>query len=178
MGQGFRRKGRNLTYREQREAVNKGHLVAAAMIQDPAKRAEYERLFVKELPPKRNYERKSNGSEHAEQSAVIDWWDSACGTYGLPRFALFAIPNGAFFGSGYATAAKLKKEGMRRGILDLMLAVPHDQFHGLFIEMKYGSNTPSPEQWAVKEYLEKSGYRCGVYWSSDQAIAAIKGYLA
>jgi hypothetical protein len=130
-----------------------------------------------DVKPKRAYTKRSEGSEHQEQSAVVDWWDVACKGYGLPHFALFAVPNGAFFGSGYATAAKLKKEGMRKGILDLVLAVPRDQFHGLFIEMKYGSNTPTPEQWKVKEYLEKAGYCCSIHWSADEAIKAIKEYL-
>jgi hypothetical protein len=172
------RRTRIVSDREHKEQIIASHKLIAASIDDPVKRAEYERHFIRELPPKRTYTKRATGSEHQEQSALISWWNKTCTFYGLPHFSLFAIPNGAFFGSGYATAAKLKAEGMRKGILDLMLAVPRDQFHGLFIEMKYGDNRPSEEQLAVKSYLEKAGYHCGVYWSADDAIQAIKAYLA
>lgn len=129
------------------------------------------------IPPKRTYTKRADSSEHAEQSAVIDWWDKACGTYGLPQFALFAVPNGAHLASGYIGASRLKAEGMRPGALDLVLAVPRDQFHGLFLEMKYGRNKPSEDQDAFIAYLLGAGYHASVQWSADSAIAAIKEYL-
>lgn len=131
------------------------------------------------IPEKRAYTKRTDGSsEHEEQCAVIQWWDAACGTYGLPRFALFSVPNGAHLASGYIGAGRLKREGMRKGMLDLVLARPADQFHGMYIEMKYGDNKPSAEQKEVKAYLESQGYSVGVHWSADSAIAAIKDYLA
>lgn len=131
------------------------------------------------IPAKRQYTKRTDGSsEHKEQCAVVDWWRSACGVYQLPEFALFAVPNGAFLGSGYIGAKKLKREGMRPGMLDLVLAVPRDQFHGMFIEMKYGTNKTSDEQDAVLTYLKYSGYSASVHWSAESAISAMKEYLA
>lgn len=170
MGQGFRRRDKRMGVREQIERSNRAHQFYGAMTGKPP-------MLQTVLPPKRTYTKRSSGSEHQEQSMVIEWWDKACNFYGLPHFALFAVPNGAFFGSGYATAAKLKKEGMRRGILDLMLAAPCGQFHGLFIEMKYGDNKLTDDQKDVKAYLEKTGYCVSVHWSADSAIQAIKEYL-
>jgi hypothetical protein len=131
------------------------------------------------IPEKRAYTKRLDGSsEHKEQSAVVDWWDKQCGAYGLPHFALFAVPNGAYLASGFYGAAKLKAEGMRRGALDLILAKPTARFSGLFIEMKYGKNKASDDQEAMKNYLIGAGYYATVKWSADDAIATIKEYLA
>jgi hypothetical protein len=53
------RKGRGrLTPREEREKTLASHKYIAMMIQDPAKRAEYERKFCQALPPKRHRVRR------------------------------------------------------------------------------------------------------------------------
>lgn len=130
------------------------------------------------IPEKRKYTKRAGGSsEHAEQCKVIEWWDKVCGVYRLPPFALFAVPNGAHLASGYIGAGKLKREGMRRGALDLTLAKPTATFSGCYIEMKYGDNKPSPEQNAFVEYLVGAGYYAKVCYSADDAIAVIKEYL-
>lgn len=140
--------------------------------------AEVEPKFQQEVPPERKYTKRTDGSsEHKEQCAVIEWWRKACGVYRLPEFVLFAIPNGAHLASGYIGAGKLKREGLRPGMLDLVLAVPRGESHGKFIEMKYGSNKPSPEQNAVIAHFKYAGYSVGVHWSADSAISAIKEYL-
>lgn len=72
----------------------------------------------------------------------------------------------------------LKREGVRRGTPDLMLAKPHRDRAGLFIEMKVGDNKPSDEQKAFIAYLEGAGYKCAVHWSADAAIKEIEEYLA
>lgn len=115
-------------------------------------------------------------SEHQSQTAVISWWALACKGYELPPFALFAIPNGG--ARDMITGARLKQEGVRAGILDLMLAVKRGNFGGLFIEMKKLGNRPSPAQQEVMDYLERAGYERKVCWTSHAAIAAIKEYLA
>jgi hypothetical protein len=115
-------------------------------------------------------------SEHQSQAAVISWWRLACRTYRLPEFALFAIPNGG--ARDLITGSLLKAEGVRAGILDLMLAVKRDNFGGLFIEMKRLGNYPSPTQKEVMDYLARAGYERKVCWTSAAAIAAIREYLA
>ena len=116
--------------------------------------------------------------EHQHQVAVIDWWAYACKGYGLPEFALYAVPNG---GARHpAVAAKLKAEGVRAGILDLNLDAksPGDpSAMGLRIEMKVKPNRASKEQVAVIDYLRRAGYHVVVAWDADEAIQAITGYL-
>ncbi len=128
------------------------------------------------LPKTRGPRKPSAGpSEHQVQSAVISWWHWACGGYKLPEFALFAVPNGG--ARDPITGAKLKREGVRPGVPDLVLAAPRDQFHGLLIEMKVGDNKPSDKQQEFIEYLQGAGYCTSVHWTADSAIEAIKEYL-
>lgn len=136
--------------------------------------------FITPVPPKRDrikrpVDGKPIASEHQEQSTVVSWWFHAHKDYGLPEFALFAIPNGG--ARDVITGARLKQEGVRRGVLDLMLAKPMNPHAGLFIEMKVGDNQPSDHQKAFMEYLEGAGYKCAVHWSARTAIEEIEKYL-
>lgn len=115
-------------------------------------------------------------SEHQEQVDVISWWNMACAGYGLPMCALFAIPNGG--ARDPITGSRLKAEGVRRGVFDLCLAVARGRFHGLYIEMKAGTNKPSEEQRDFQRYLLEAGYEATVHWDSGEAIDQIKEYLA
>ena len=129
--------------------------------------------------PKREYVKKAQDcpSEFAEQSAVCYWWALACKRYGLPEFALYAVPNGG--SRNLIEAVNLKRTGTRRGIPDLVLAVPVQDFHSCYIEMKRktGGNV-SPEQADVLDYLRRAGFNAVVCEGADAAIRAIEAYLA
>lgn len=114
-------------------------------------------------------------SEHQVQRSVIFWWRHAHATFGLPVFALFAIPNGGL--RDVVTAAKLKAEGLRPGIPDLMLAAPSKGAHGLYVEMKVGKNDTSDAQDEVIAYLRRQRYVCAVCWTAEDAIKVITDYL-
>ena len=73
--------------------------------------------------------------EHDAQVAVIQWWAYAHKGFGLPEFALFAVPN-AGAGAQRGQAGKMKAEGARSGIPDLLLPVARGAYRGLCIEMK------------------------------------------
>ena len=119
-------------------------------------------------------------SEHDEQCAVVTWWAWNCTSFGLPPFALIAIPNAnkllRLARNSYALSAYMRAEGLQPGALDLILAVPHDGYSGLWIEMKAGSNKPTESQDKMIEYL-KCGYQVRVCIGADAAIHAIKDYL-
>ena len=117
----------------------------------------------------------SRDLEPKEQCAVIDWWRSAHKGFGLPEFALFAIPNG---GSRHMlTAVRLKAEGVRSGIPDLFLAVVRGRNGGLWCEMKSSTGVLSDSQFVVTNYLQDAGYIVIVCRSSVAAIEAITDYL-
>ncbi len=117
-------------------------------------------------------------TEHESQKAVVEAWAFMCTSYGLPEFALYAVPNGGK--RHIKTASNLKAEGVRAGIPDLFLAAksPRDtEARGLYLEMKRKPNSPSREQALVIEYLRRAGYHCVIAWSAAEAITAIQAYL-
>lgn len=108
--------------------------------------------------------------EHLEQVALCQWWALACKSYGLPERVLFAIPNGRL--RSISEAVKLKREGVRAGIPDMLLAVPtrcvDDAGNvtgylgdpGLFIENKAGKGKPTKA-----EVL--AALRAAAYWRGE-----------
>lgn len=108
--------------------------------------------------------------EHLTQRAYFDW----ARLDPVARCA-FAIPNGGH--RSKATAVKLKAEGVRAGVLDICLPKPCGGSHGLWIEFKYGSNRPSPEQMLEIDRLVSDGYTVAVAWDAELAIEFTKQYL-
>ena len=120
-------------------------------------------------------------SEYTEQCAVISWYRIQYKNY---HGCLFAIPNGSFLAGGPAKRAmqmaRLKKEGLKKGVSDLFLAVPAGGFHGLFLEMKDVKKTKcsvSSEQRDHIELMDKMGY--GAEWAAgfEQAKNIITHYM-
>lgn len=126
-------------------------------------------------------------TEHQEQAAVIDWWDKIYApAHKLDPRLLFAIPNGA--NKSFAQAAKFKREGLRAGCPDLILAMPKDMlalrgpewtrlFNGLFIEMKRIGGKASPAQIEFATILRNQGYNVIIAQGASEAIRAISAYL-
>lgn len=112
-------------------------------------------------------------TEHQHQANLIKWFDLwAPNQY---KEKLFAIPNG---GQRHpAVAKKLKAEGVRSGVPDLMLPIPSGSFHGLFIELKAegGRATESQKKWCL--FLGESGYFCKICHGFDEARSTIEMYL-
>lgn len=111
-------------------------------------------------------------TEHGHQVALIQWFDR---TYPEHKGRLFAIPNGGFRHA--VTAQKLKLEGVRSGVPDLMLPVPANGYHGLFIEMKAEKGRLSPQQKDWIAFLCHRDYKALVCQGVEQAKEVIKCYL-
>ena len=134
--------------------------------------------LLNNVAPKRKRAQRtlaSGPSEHQLQVAVIQWWNRVHAIYGVPAEALFAIPNGG--ARDVITGARLKAEGVRRGIPDLMLAMRCHARSGLFIEMKVGSNKLSEHQSAFATHLLVNGYAFATCYTSERAIQAIVDYI-
>lgn len=108
-------------------------------------------------------------SEHKEQKKFFEW----CAWNGINY--VFAIPNG----TRCAPAARkwMLDEGMKRGVPDIFVAKPVDDFYGLFIEMKYGKNKATKDQREWLRVVSKNGYAVKICYSADMAIATLKYYL-
>lgn len=112
--------------------------------------------------------------EANEQEKLFRW--AAYMTAAHPELSLmYHIPNGG--SRNKMEAANLKRQGVKPGVPDIFLPVPSDNFHGLFIEMKYGKNTLTDNQKKFISNLKKQGYAVAVCYSCDEAIADICKYL-
>jgi hypothetical protein len=141
--------------------------------------ADKEPPALRDIKPKRDRRPRTvadGPSEHQLQVAVIQWWAAVHHIkYALPLEALFAIPNGG--SRDPITGSRLKAEGVRPGIPDLMLSVRLGYKAGLFIEMKAGKNDLSEAQTRVSKHLTEQGYGFAAAWSSEEAIKIIEDYL-
>lgn len=81
--------------------------------------------------------------EHREQAALFAW--AAAAEERHPALALlFAVPNGG--ARSAVTGARLKAEGVKRGVPDIWLPVARGGYHGLVIEVKAGKGRTTNEQ--------------------------------
>ena len=112
--------------------------------------------------------------EHAEQAALFRWAEFARSR--LPELVLLhAIPNGGH--RHKATAARLKAEGVKRGVPDLCLPVARNGAHGLYIELKSERGKPTPEQLGWIRALRRQGYAAEVCRGWESARSMIEHYL-
>ena len=114
-------------------------------------------------------------SEHDEQVLYFRWIDETVRVH--PDLArAFAVPNGGY--RHIATAMKLKAEGVKPGIPDIMLLVARDVYHGLMIEMKRPGGTLSPMQADWHCAFTQDGFRVVIATTWESARDHTLAYLA
>jgi len=114
--------------------------------------------------------------EHKIQCAIIE------AVQYIPECRwLYAIPNGGY--RNIATAVRLKKEGVKPGVLDLFLPVPivSKQLicHGLYIEVKTtkpGSRLTENQKEFI-EHCDRYGYVWKIVRSAQECVVVINRYL-
>jgi len=118
--------------------------------------------------------------EGEHQEKIFDWCNNNLDTY--PEVdLLFAIPNGVKRSKRYM--AKLKRQGLKPGVLDMFLPVPRWGFNGLFIELKRPAgpnNAKGRLSTAQKEWIEKltkQGYAVHVTYGWEETVTLLKHYL-
>lgn len=128
--------------------------------------------------------RKQKRSETTEQIRVIEWARHHEEEYPALKW-LIHIPNGGKRDS--REAAVLKQLGVKPGVCDLFLpynaatliAENHQvgHYHGLFIEMKYGTGKRTAKQEEFMYDMAMRGYYVATCYSFNQAVKVITGYL-
>ena len=112
--------------------------------------------------------------EHEEQVRVFTWARWAEATY--PELALlFAVPNGGR--RDKVTAARLKAEGVKAGVLDIWFPVARGRYHGLVIELKTRTGRLTPEQKAWIEALTAQGWKALMCRGAAATVEVIELYL-
>ena len=113
-------------------------------------------------------------SEHHQQVALVQWFRLQ-----HKDKLIFAIPNGTFIKS-IGMRVKAKREGLTKGVPDLMIPYSNGKYHGLFIEMKDVKKTAcsqSKEQKEIIKLLNELGYYATWCAGYDLAKEVIIEYL-
>lgn len=114
-------------------------------------------------------------TENQVQGAFFEWVRG----YGVREYPELKwchhIPNGGF--RDPVTAAILKKQGVKPGILDTCLPVARNGYHGLYIEFKRPKEPLSDEQKEFSEFLTKQGYAAHCVDDWQKAIVIVREYL-
>ena len=115
-------------------------------------------------------------AEDKHQSRLITWCRQN-------RIFIFAIANQQPMSACCETSVikrilrKLFKLGLEDGMPDLMMPIPSNGFHGLFIEMKASTGKLRDRQIVLLCWLKDRGYKTATCHSFEEAKAEIKSYL-
>ena len=111
--------------------------------------------------------------EDNEQAALFQW----ARHFKKLRW-LHAIPNGG--NRNPREAARLRQQGVKKGVSDIFLPMPTMWHHGLYIELKrakkQGASRVSPEQKEFIQEMNTAGYMAVVCYGADEAIKVISEY--
>lgn len=112
--------------------------------------------------------------EHHAQAAVFSW--AKMMEAREPRlWLLHAIPNGG--DRDVRVGAKMKREGVKRGVPDIHLPVRSGRHIGLYIEMKAKGRKTTDDQKEWLAALRNEGHLTRVCFTSHEAIETLSQYL-
>lgn len=112
-------------------------------------------------------------SETTEQIKLFNW--AKANENFVPELKLLHhVPNEGRRTNGPV----LKAAGMKPGVPDISLPVPKMGFHGLYIEMKFGSGKPTKAQKEFMELLRQQEYKTAIAYSAEEARTILRHYLA
>ena len=90
---------------------------------------------------------------------------------------LFHVPNGGW--RNVTVGAKLKREGVRRGVPDYIWPLCRDGYPGFYLELKrVKGGGLEPEQKEYRDWLVSQGYRWVMCRGAAEAWEAIMAYHA
>lgn len=96
----------------------------------------------------------------------------------------YHVPNGVWIPGQPVTTAKiissLKRQGLKSGVSDLVIALPLGSYHGAYLELKRGAKEVGATNEDQKAWLNRMrdvGYYAGVAASVEEGIAHIQRYV-
>ena len=129
---------------------------------------------VRERSEKLRANQVYHGSEDDEQAAVFEWAALMERQYPCLKL-LYHVPNGGK--RDKAEAAKLKRMGVKPGVCDIVLPAARGGYHGLYIELKVGTNKPTAEQKDFMRSLDIEGYFVALAYGGAEARKIIERYV-
>lgn len=94
----------------------------------------------------------------------------------------FAVPNGALLAGNDAQRARymnfLKKQGLKNGVSDVVIALPRGPYHGAYMEFKRDNAskvTDAQDDWIA--LMNIVGYHASIVRGYEQSVAFAQGYL-
>lgn len=93
----------------------------------------------------------------------------------LPEKLLFAVPNGGK--RNKLEAVRLKRQGVKRGVTDVILQIPRNGYGCLDMEFKTDDGYQSADQKEFQKQTESVGNKYVIVRSAMQAIKEMKEYL-
>lgn len=126
--------------------------------------------------PKPSTRRASVDYEGMEQAALFNWlrWN-----HPVAASLAYHVPNGGH--RQKAVAAKLKAQGVKAGVSDIVLPMARGGFFGLYIEFKASAPHSAVVSQSQRDFLHdvaQQGYKAVVCRGMDEAIKVIDAYLA
>lgn len=109
--------------------------------------------------------------EQIEMIKIFDWIRKN----NLAEFA-FHIANERK--SSQQAGSLLKRMGVKSGVSDIFIAIPSNEFHGLWLELKAGKNRPTESQMKFLEDMRSKGYEALWCTGADKAKQIITDYLS
>lgn len=112
--------------------------------------------------------------ESGHQEAIIEW--CAWNMQQYPELELlYHVPNGGK--RDKATAAVLKRQGVKAGVPDLVLPVARCGYHGLYIELKAPGGSVQKSQKEYIKRLGKQGYLAVICYGWQETVELLRNYL-
>lgn len=113
-------------------------------------------------------------SEDELQIACFEWIEVMRGRHPILGYVVH-VPNGGKRPRG--AAGRLKAMGVKKGVLDILLALPHNGWTGLAIELKVGTNKPTDEQREWLAVFDAAGYYTAVCYDFDAFQSHVMRFL-
>ena len=113
--------------------------------------------------------------ESGHQEALFSWAAYRTGLMPELQF-MYHVPNGGK--RDKATAAVLKRQGVKAGVPDIMLPAARAGYHGLYIELKRqrgGRTSDHQSEWL--DALSAQGYKAALCYGWQPAAQLIEQYL-
>jgi hypothetical protein len=92
-----------------------------------------------------------------------------------PRLLAYHIPNGG--ARDVRVGKKLKTQGVMRGVPDWFVSVSNRKYHGLYIELKVGTNKQTDEQKLFEQRSTENGYLYEVCRTLEEFVKTITRYI-